>query len=157
MKKKTQGTKISIRPFELLLVEDSPSDVRLIQRSLEEAKFLHHLSVVEDGEAVTDFLKKKGKFKGAPTPDLILLDLKLPKKDGQEVLKEIKEDPKLKQIPVVILTASKAEEDIVKSYKLHCNAYLQKPPDIKGLIEVAKVIKDFWFVIVKLPPPPEKG
>jgi len=156
MKKKTQGTKTSIRPFELLLVEDSPSDVRLIQRSFEEAKFLHRLSVVENGEAATDFLKKKGKFKGASTPDLILLDLKLPKKDGQEVLKEIKEDPKLKQIPVVILTASKAEEDIVKSYKLHCNAYLQKPADIAGLIEVAKVIKDFWFTIVKLPPT-EKG
>lgn len=150
MKKKTEKP-AQVSPFEILLVEDSPSDVRLTQGSLKEEKFLHHLNVCEDGEEVMDFLKKRKKYTKAPTPDLILLDLKLPKKSGQEVLEEIKKDARLKRIPVVILTASKAEEDILKSYDLHCNAYITKPVDLKGFLEVAKRIKDFWFTLVKLP------
>jgi len=141
-----------MRPFDILLVEDSPSDVRLMQESLKECKILHNLSIVEDGQDAMDFLQKTGKFTKAPSPDLILLDLNLPKKNGREVLEEIKNDPGLRQIPVVVLTSSKAEEDIVKSYKLHCNAYITKPFDIKGLIEVTNSIKHFWLAIVKLPP-----
>jgi len=141
-----------MRPIEILLVEDSPADVRLTQEALKEEKLHMNLHVVGDGVEAMQFLHRQGKFQTAVRPDLILLDLNLPKKDGREVLKEMKSEDALKSIPVVILTVSKAEEDVLKTYNLHANCYITKPLDLEQFSHVVKSIKDFWLTIVKLPP-----
>jgi chemotaxis family two-component system response regulator Rcp1 len=142
----------TIKPIEILLVEDNPGDVRLTKEALKDGKVLNSLNVAKDGVEAMAFLRREGKYTDAVRPDLILLDLNLPKKDGREVLTEIKNDLKLKRIPVVILTVSKAEEDIIRTYELHANCYIAKPVDLDRFIEVVKAIEDFWFTIVKLPP-----
>jgi two-component system, chemotaxis family, response regulator Rcp1 len=139
------------RQIEILLVEDSPGDVRLTKEAMNEGKVLNRISVAGDGVEALDFLKRRGPFANAPRPDLILLDLNLPKKDGREVLAEIKEDPDLKRIPVVILTTSEAEQDIIKTYDLHANCYLTKPVDLGQFLQIARTIKEFWLSLVKLP------
>lgn len=139
------------QPIEILLVEDNPGDVRLTMEAFKDGKVQNKLHIAKDGMEATAFLHREGKYADAPRPDLILLDLHLPKKDGYEVLAEIKEDPELKQIPVVILTSSKAEEDVLKTYNLHANCYITKPIDLEQFIMVVKSIRDFWFTIVKLP------
>ncbi len=139
------------KPIEILLVEDNPGDVRLTREALKDSKLNNNLHVVNDGLEALAFLRKEGKYINAPRPDLILLDLNLPKKNGRDVLTEIKEDPDLKRIPVVILTTSSAEEDIIKSYNSHANCYITKPVDFEQFIKVVKKIEDFWFTIVKLP------
>jgi chemotaxis family two-component system response regulator Rcp1 len=135
----------------ILLVEDNPADVRLTEEALKENKLRNNLSVVEDGLEAMDFLHRTNGHAEASRPDLILLDLNLPKKDGREVLAEIKKDPDLRSIPVVVLTTSKAEEDIIKTYNLHANCYINKPVDLEQFISVVKSIEDFWLTIVKLP------
>ncbi len=139
------------RPVNILLVEDNPGDVRLTKEALKESKMRNHLSVVEDGVEALAYLRKEGKYAAAAHPDIILLDLNLPKKDGREVLAEVKADDKLKHIPVVVLTSSKAEQDILRAYNLHANCYVTKPVDLEQFITVVKSIEDFWFVVVKLP------
>jgi two-component system, chemotaxis family, response regulator Rcp1 len=138
--------------IEILLVEDNPGDVRLTKEALKEGKILNNLSVVPDGVEALAFLRRENPYENAPRPELILLDLNLPKKDGREVLAEIKEDPSLKMIPVVVLTSSAAEQDIVKSYNLHANCYITKPVDLDQFIEVVQSVEHFWLAIVKLPP-----
>jgi CheY-like chemotaxis protein len=145
-------TENSVKVIDILLVEDSPGDVRLTQEALKDAKVLNNLYVARDGVEALDFLRKKGRFEHAVRPDLILLDLNLPRKNGQEVLAEIKADQELKQIPVVILTVSTAEEDIVRSYNLHANCYINKPVEFNSFLDVVKSIEDFWLSVVKLPP-----
>jgi chemotaxis family two-component system response regulator Rcp1 len=140
-------------PIEILLVEDSPGDVRLTKEALRDAKVRNNLHVASDGMEATDFLKRQGKHASAPHPDLILLDLNLPKKGGWQVLEEIKADPRLKSIPVVILTTSGAEEDILRSYQHHANCYITKPVDLDQFLKVVKTIDNFWLTIVKLPRP----
>lgn len=140
------------RPIELLLVEDNPGDVRLTQEALREGKVRNHLQVAVDGVEALAFLRREGQYANAPQPDLILLDLNLPKKSGREVLAEIKADPALRRIPVVILTVSKAEEDVLKSYNLHANCYITKPMDLDQFLEVVKSIENFWLTVVVLPP-----
>ncbi len=140
------------RPIEILLVEDNPADARLTVEALKESKVLNNLSVVEDGVETMAFLRREGEHADAPRPDLILLDLNLPKKNGREVLAEIKGDENLRRIPVVILTTSQAEEDILKAYDLNANCYITKPVDLNQFIRVVKAIEDFWLTIVKLPP-----
>lgn len=142
----------NVTPIEILLVEDSPADVRLTKEALKEEKIHNNLSVVNDGVEAMAFLHRQGKYSKAARPDLILLDLNLPKKDGREVLKEIKSDKEFKAIPVVVLTISKAEEDVIKSYNLHANCYITKPIDLNQFAKVVKTIQDFWLTIVKLPP-----
>lgn len=139
------------KPVEILLVEDNPGDVRLTIEALKEGKVRNNLSVARDGAEALDFLFKRGKFQDAVRPDIILLDLNLPKKDGREVLAEIKADATLRRIPVVVLTTSRAEEDILKSYDLHVNCYITKPVDMNQFIDVVKAIDSFWFSIVQLP------
>ena len=141
-----------IRNVEILLVDDNPGDIRLTQEALKDSKVLNNLHVVEDGLEALNYLRKKGEFKNEVTPDLILLDLNLPKRNGREVLSEIKEDELLKYIPVVILTISRAEEDILKSYELHANCYITKPVDMNQFVKIVRSIESFWFSIVKLPP-----
>jgi len=136
---------------EILLIEDNPGDARLTQEALNDGKVKNNLHIVYDGVEATDFLFKRNKYKDAPRPDLIILDLNLPKKNGHEVLAEIKVDETLKSIPVVILTTSKAEEDILKSYKLHANCFLTKPIDLIDFFEMIKSIEGFWLTLVKLP------
>jgi two-component system, chemotaxis family, response regulator Rcp1 len=138
-------------PIEILLVEDSPGDVRLTKEALKDGKVANNLHVVEDGEEAMLFLRQRGKFLGAIRPDLILLDLNLPKKDGREVLREIKTDDNLKRIPVVILTTSSAEEDVLKTYNDYANCYVTKPMGFDQFISAVKSIEDFWLTIVKLP------
>jgi len=138
-------------PIEILLVEDSAGDVRLVQENLKESKVRNTLNVVGDGIEAMAYLRKEGKYKDTPRPDLVLLDLNLPKKDGRQVLKEMKSDEDLKCIPVVVLTISKAEEDIMKSYSLHANAYISKPVDLNQFLKVVKAIEEFWLTVVKLP------
>ena len=150
-------SKTSIKPIEILLVEDNEADVRLTREGLKESKVHSRLSVVEDGTEAMAFMNREGKYADAPRPDLILLDLNLPKKNGTEVLAEIKEHSDFKRIPVVVMTISKAEEDILKSYNLHANCYITKPVDLKQFMQVVKQIDDFWFTIVKLPPNGERG
>lgn len=140
------------RPAEILLVEDSPGDVRLTQEAFKEGKLSNNLHVACDGVEAIAFLCQKGKYASAPRPDLVLLDLNLPKKSGLDVLAEIKSDEKLKTIPVVILTISKSEEDILKSYDKHANCFITKPIDIDQFLKVIKSIENFWLTIVKLPP-----
>ena len=139
------------KPIEILLVEDNPGDVRLTMELLKESKIRNHIDAVNDGIEAMAYLRKEAKFSGAPRPDLILLDLNMPRKDGREVLAEIKQDPDLKRIPVVILTTSSAEQDIVRSYNDHANAYITKPVDLDQFAKVVKSVEDFWFTIVKLP------
>ena len=145
-------TAVRERQVEILLVEDNPGDVRLTQEALREGKVWNRLSVAEDGVVALDFLRRQGLFRDAPTPDLILLDLNLPRKDGREVLAEIKQDNELRNIPVVVLTTSKAEEDIVRSYKLRANCFITKPVDLEQFMEVVRAVEDFWLCVVKLPP-----
>jgi CheY-like chemotaxis protein len=138
--------------IEILLVEDNPGDVELTTLAFEESQLQVHLNVVEDGVAALDFLHRKRTYAKAPYPDLVLLDLNLPKKSGHEVLAEIKADKNFRRIPVVILTTSLAEEDILKAYNLYANCYIKKPAGFSQFIEVVKSIEDFWFKIVRLPP-----
>jgi chemotaxis family two-component system response regulator Rcp1 len=141
----------NMRLIDILLVEDNPGDARLAKEALKDAKVRNNLHWVEDGVEAIAFLRREGKYTDAPRPDVILLDLNLPKKDGREVLAEVKEDGDLKRIPVVILTVSDAEEDIIKTYNLHANCYIRKPLDLDRFIEVVKSIEEFWLTIVRLP------
>ena len=136
---------------EILLVEDNPGDVRLIREALKDGRILNNINVATDGMEAMALLRREGKHVDAPAPDLILLDLNLPKKDGREVLAEIKADSKLRRIPVVILTTSSAEEDIIKTYDLHANCYVTKPVGLEQFIRVIQSIEDFWLNVVKLP------
>ena len=140
------------RPVEILLVEDSPADIELTREALLESKLHNNLYVVTDGEAAMAFLRREPPHESAPRPDLILLDLNLPKKNGREVLAEIKCDPSLSMIPIVIMTVSRDEQDILESYRLHANCYIRKPVRFREFIEIVKSIEDFWFSIVTLPP-----
>jgi chemotaxis family two-component system response regulator Rcp1 len=135
----------------ILLVEDNPGDAELAREALENSNFINELYIVEDGALAMDFLLRRGAYAEAPRPDIVLLDLNLPKMDGREVLARIKSDEELKTIPVVILTSSKADEDILKSYKLHANCYITKPLGIEQFFEVVRNIKEFWMSIVVLP------
>lgn len=139
-------------PVEILLVEDNPVDVMLTQETMKHVKIANNLHVTVDGEDALEFLRRKGKYAVAVRPDIILLDLNLPKKDGREVLAEIKADADLRSIPVVVLTTSDSDEDILKSYQLYANCYITKPVNMTQFTKVVKSIEDFWFTIVKLPP-----
>lgn len=138
-------------PIDILMVEDNPGDIRLTQEALKENKMNNNLHVVKDGMEAMAFLHHEREYESAPRPDLILLDLNLPRKDGRQVLAEIKGDPALKRIPVVILTTSQAEEDILKSYSLHANCFVTKPVDLDQFMKVVQSIEHFWITIVKLP------
>lgn len=140
------------RPVEILLVEDSPSDTALTLEALKAGKIANRLFNVEDGCEAMAYLRCQGVYKNAPKPDLIMLDLNLPKKDGREVLAELKRDPELQTIPVIVLTTSRADEDIIKSYQLHANCYITKPVDFQQFINVVKTIENFWLTVVTLPP-----
>ena len=146
MKKRIDG-----RPIDILMVEDNPGDIRLTLEALKENKMNNALHVAKDGVQAMAFLRQEGEYADAPRPDLILLDLNLPRKDGREVLAEIKADPSLMRIPVVILTTSQAEEDILRSYNLHANCFVTKPVDLDQFIRVVQSIEQFWLTIVKLP------
>ena len=139
-------------PIHILMVEDNEGDVLLAKEALKRAKVANTVTVVCDGVEALAYLKKQGKHAGAPRPDLILLDLNLPRVDGRQVLAEIKPDPDLRQIPVVVLTSSAAEQDIARAYDLHANCYVVKPVDFDSLLQVVKSIESFWFAVVKLPP-----
>ena len=141
-----------VRPIEILLVEDSPSDAEFTAEALKEAKVRNHLSLVEDGVQAMEFLHRQGRYTQAPRPDLIMLDLNLPRKDGREVLAELKADEKLKTIPVVVLTTSSAEQDVLRAYNLHANCYITKPVDFNQFLEVVRSIESFWLFVVTLPP-----
>jgi chemotaxis family two-component system response regulator Rcp1 len=145
------------QPFQILLVEDNPGDVRLTQEAFKDAKVHLEMHVVCNGVEAMDFLHRAGKFAGSPRPDLVLLDLNLPLKDGREVLAEIKVDPLLKSIPVVILTTSASDVDIESSYLLHANCYISKPVDMEGFLTVVRSIDDFWLSVVKLSPGERNG
>jgi CheY-like chemotaxis protein len=140
-----------LRPVDILLVEDNPGDVELTREALEDAKLSNQLHGVTDGVEAMAFLRRAGKYAHFCTPDLILLDLNLPKKDGREVLAEVKADPHLGRIPVVVLTTSDAERDILKTYELHANCYVTKPVDLHQFLTVVGSVKDFWLTVVKLP------
>jgi chemotaxis family two-component system response regulator Rcp1 len=141
-----------VKVIDILLVEDNPGDVRLAQEALKESKVRNNMIVVEDGVEAMEFLCRRGKYANAPRPDLILLDLNLPRKNGREVLAEIKSDDSLKRIPVVVLTVSRDEEDVIKAYNLHANCYITKPLDFEQFINITKSIEEFWLTIVRLPP-----
>lgn len=145
------GTVDNMLPIDILLVEDNPGDARLAQEALKDSKIINNLFIVDDGEKAINFLRKDGEFENVPKPDLILLDLNLPKIDGREVLSEIKSDENLKHIPVVILTTSESGDDILKAYKLYANCYINKPLDLDRFIDVIKSIENFWLTIIKLP------
>jgi CheY-like chemotaxis protein len=138
---------------EILLIEDNPGDVLLAEEAFEEAKLPIHLSVVRNGEDASAFLRREGRFASAPRPDLILLDLNLPRKDGRELLSEIKREPIFRRIPVIVLTTSNSEWDIARSYDLHANCYIIKPIGIDALVNVIRAINEFWFTVTVLPPP----
>ena len=140
-----------MRPVQILLVEDSPDDILLTEEALRDAKIANELSSVMDGEAALDYLRGVGEFENRTRPDLVILDLNLPKKDGRQVLREIKQDDSLKQIPVIVLSTSGAAEDILEAYDLHVNAYVQKPVDFDDFIRSVRSIEDFWLSIVRLP------
>jgi two-component system response regulator len=142
----------SFQPINILLVEDNPGDVELTEDALRKSKVATRVSVVGDGEDAMDYLNHRGGYENDPTPDLVLLDLNLPRKDGMEVLREMREDPNLKHIPVVILTTSEAERDILAGYRLGANCFISKPVDLTEFRMVVESIDDFWFTIVKLPP-----
>ncbi|MGO8702247.1 MAG: response regulator [Candidatus Brocadiia bacterium] len=139
------------RPIEILLVEDSAADVGLTVEAFKDAKIFNRMSVVEDGVEAMAFLRREGSHARAPRPDLILLDLNLPRKDGRQVLKEIKAEPALRNIPVVVLTTSKGEEDVLRAYDLHANCYVKKPVDFNRFMDVVKSIESFWLTVVTLP------
>lgn len=139
------------KPIEILLVEDNPGDVRLAVEALRDGKVANRLNIVEDGVEAMSFLRREGGYADAPRPDLILLDLNLPRKDGREVLAEIKQDADLKRIPVVILTSSAAEQDVVQAYNLYANCYIVKPIDLDQFLKVVRSIEDFWLIVVTLP------
>ncbi|WP_121742120.1 response regulator [Natronorubrum halophilum] len=139
-------------PAQILLVEDNPGDVRLTQEAFKQGRIENELHVVSDGNEALKFLYQRGGYADVPRPDLILLDLNLPKKDGEEVLEELKGDSDLQAIPVIVLTSSRAEEDVVRSYELHANAYLTKPVDPDDFIETVRAFEKFWFSVVRLPP-----
>lgn len=139
------------QPIEILLVEDNPADVRLTTEALRDGKVQNNLHVVGDGVEAMAFLRRAGAYADAPHPDLVLLDLNLPRKDGREVLAEIRADAKLRRVPVVVLTTSEAEEDVLRAYDLNANCYITKPVDLDQFIRVVKSIEDFWLSIVKLP------
>ncbi|MDE2869805.1 MAG: response regulator [Chloroflexota bacterium] len=139
-------------PIEILLVEDNPGDVRLTQEAVREARIRNTLNVVNDGEQAIAYVRRQGEYADQPRPDLILLDLNLPRKDGREVLQDLKCDPDLHRIPVVVLTSSEAEQDILRTYDLYANAYVTKPVDLEQFMHVVSSIQDFWLNIVKLPP-----
>ena len=145
------STESTPRSIEILLVEDNPGDARLTIEAMREAKLSNRLHVVEDGVEAMQFLRREGRFGDAPRPDLILLDLNLPKKDGREVLAEIKSEPLLKRIPVVVLTTSRAEEDVLRTYDLHANCFVTKPVDLEQFMKIVKQIDEFWFKLVTLP------
>ena len=140
------------RPVEILMVEDNPGDVDLTRETLLDSKLLNHMSVVNNGVEAMAYLRREGKYVDATRPDLILLDLNLPKKDGREVLAEVKVDERLRRIPVVVLTTSSAEKDILQTYDLHANCYITKPVNLDQFSAVVRAIEEFWFMIVKLPP-----
>lgn len=140
-----------IKPFQILLVEDNPGDVMLTQEAFQDGKLVHQLSVAGDGEEALDFLYQRGAHAGAPRPDLILLDLNLPKKDGREVLAELKNDADLRHIPVIVLTTSEAEMDVWNAYKLHANCYLTKPIQMNDFFRKIRLVEDFWLTVVRLP------
>jgi two-component system, chemotaxis family, response regulator Rcp1 len=142
---------MNVKPIELLLVEDSEPDVRLTKEALCEAKVKNRLWVVEDGVEALEFLRQQGQYADVPRPDLILLDLNLPRKDGRQVLKEIKADDSLKRIPVVVLTTSSSEEDVLRAYDLHANCYITKPVDFTRFMQVVKSVENFWLTVVTLP------
>ncbi len=137
--------------FEILLVEDNPGDVMLTEEALREGTLRYRLSVAEDGEQALRFLRREGTYKSAPQPDLILMDLNLPKKDGREVLAEVKSDPDLRHIPIIVLTMSEAAQDIARAYKLHANCYLTKPIQMDDFLKVIRSVEDFWLTMVRLP------
>jgi CheY-like chemotaxis protein len=139
------------KPIEILLAEDNPGDVKLTEKAFERGHVYNNLHVVSDGVEALAYLHGEGEYEDRPRPDLILLDLNMPRKDGTDVLEDIKSDPDLRRIPVVVLTSSEAEEDIVKSYDLHANAYLTKPIDFDGFLDVVERIEDFWLSVVKIP------
>ena len=139
------------KAIDILLIEDNPGDVTLIKEALTEGKTLNKLSVVRDGEAALAFLRKQGEYKNSPRPDLVLLDLNMPRKDGRDVLMDIKIDPELKNIPVIILTSSEAKQDITNAYNMQANCYITKPVNLKQYFNVIKLIEDFWLKTVKLP------
>ncbi len=139
------------RPIEILLIEDSPTDAELCIEALRQAKVANHLHHVEDGVEAMQFLRREGQYAQAPRPDLIMLDLNLPRKDGREVLAELKQDPNLKTIPVVVLTTSRAEQDVLRSYELHANCYITKPVDFQQFLGVIESIEQFWLTVVALP------
>ena len=141
----------NVAPIQILLVEDNPGDARLASEALKDGKVSNNLYHVTDGVEAMAFMRREGEYASAPRPDLILLDLNLPRKDGREVLSEIKEDPGLRLVPVVVMTTSAAERDLIKSYDLHANAYVVKPMDLDQFIEVVRAIENFWFTVVKLP------
>jgi two-component system response regulator len=140
-----------IEPIQILLVEDSPGDVALTTEALRDARIANDLHVVTDGESAMEFLRRKGEYADSPRPDLVLLDLNLPRKDGREVLAEVKWDDDLRRIPVVVLTTSTAEADILRSYDLHANCYISKPVDFPQFLDVVRSIEGFWLSIVRLP------
>ena len=146
------NAKLTGRPVEILLVEDDPADVLLTQEALLGSKIRNNLHVVDDGVEALAFLRQEDTYRDVPRPDLILLDLNMPRKDGREVLADIKEDPGLKAIPVAVLTTSSQDEDILKSYELHANCYITKPVGLEQFATVVQSLDDFWFTIVKLPP-----
>ena len=147
----TMDERTYVKPVDILLVEDNPGDVDLAREALDDSKMNNTLYVVEDGEEALEFLHQRGQYAEAPRPDLIILDLNLPKRDGREVLAEIKDDESLRRIPVVILTTSKAEEDVLKTYNLHANCYITKPLDLDQFLHVVRSIQNFWLSIVVLP------
>ncbi|HTW91147.1 MAG TPA: response regulator [bacterium] len=144
--------KSDVTPIEILMVEDSAGDAELMLDFLEQSKVKNRIHWVKDGEAAMAFMHREGEYADKPTPDLILLDLNLPKKDGREVLSEVKADPRLSSIPVVILTSSKSETDIVRSYRLQANCYITKPVDLDQFVKVIRSIDEFWLSVVRLPP-----
>lgn len=141
-----------VNPVHILLIEDNPGDIRLAQEALKEGKVRNTLTVIQDGEEALDFLFHRGEHAAAARPDLVLLDLNLPKISGREILAQMKTDDSLKTIPVVVLTASEAEEDIIKCYGNHANCYITKPLDFSRFVQITKAIEEFWLTIVKLPP-----
>ena len=140
------------KPIDILLVEDSPTDALLTKRALADARLINRLHIVEDGVEAIDFLRRREPYADAPRPHLILLDLNMPRKDGREVLSEIKADEDLKVIPVIVLTTSQSDEDVLNSYKLHANCYIAKPVDFNSFAEAVAMIETFWFAVVTLPP-----
>jgi two-component system response regulator len=142
----------TVRTIDILMVEDDPGDVRLTREALKGSKVLHSLNVVEDGVAALDYLRKAPPYQDAVRPDIVLLDLNLPRKDGREVLAAMKQDPALRTIPVVILTTSQAEEDVLRAYNLNANCYVTKPVDFDQFMRIVRTIEDFWLTVVTLPP-----